>query len=141
MSGLPLGLVIEGAVAVLLAMTIGYCMLLNRRLKRLQADREVLQQMISDLVQATTLANGAITGLKQTAVDADQKLATRMAEAEEFAIELANHVNAGQAVMDRIVRITEAVKHSGGGIVPDSRKAQTALAALERHQRGRESAA
>ena len=34
------GLVIESLVAVLLLLTIGYCMLLNRRLKRLRADEQ-----------------------------------------------------------------------------------------------------
>ena len=33
-----LGLMIETLVAVLLVLTIGYCMLLNSRLKRLKAD-------------------------------------------------------------------------------------------------------
>jgi hypothetical protein len=33
-----LGIVIESLVAVLLVLTIGYCMLLNARLKRLKAD-------------------------------------------------------------------------------------------------------
>ena len=33
-----LGLIIESLVAVLLVLTIGYCMLLNARLKRLKAD-------------------------------------------------------------------------------------------------------
>jgi hypothetical protein len=32
------GLIIEGLVAVLLVLTIGYCMLLNRRLTRLRND-------------------------------------------------------------------------------------------------------
>ena len=33
-----LGIAIESLVAVLLILTIGYCMLLNKRLKRLKAD-------------------------------------------------------------------------------------------------------
>jgi hypothetical protein len=33
-----LGVVIESLVAVLLILTIGYCMLLNKRLQRLKAD-------------------------------------------------------------------------------------------------------
>lgn len=140
MSGLPLGLVIETAVALLLATTIGYCILLNRRLARLQADREVLRQMIADLVAATDLANGAIKDLKGAAAEADEKLNQRLNEAERFAITLASHVNAGQAVLQRIAKITEAA-----GIrpraVPDERKAQAALDALAEHQRRRDSAA
>ena len=53
MFGLPLGLIVETAVAVLLALTIGYCVVLNHRLKRLHADRDTLRKMVADLVQAT----------------------------------------------------------------------------------------
>lgn len=139
MTGLPLGLIIEIAVAVLLATTIGYCIILNRKLKNLHADRAALQQMIGDLVQATNMANGAIKGLRETAIEADEKINQRLNDAERFAVELANHVNAGQAVMDRIARITEAARSrngSGGG-----NRAQSALQALSEHQRRRETAA
>jgi len=136
--GLPLGLMIEIAVAVLLATTIGYCIVLNRRIKNLHADRAALQQMIADLVQATTLANGAIKGLKETAIEADERLNQRLNDAERFAIELANHVNAGQAVMDRIARITQAARSPNGG---DGNRAGTALRTLQDHQRRRETAA
>ena len=57
MLGLSLGMVVESSVAVLLAVTIGYCMVFNRRLKRLHGDREALGKMVADLVQSTTLAN------------------------------------------------------------------------------------
>ncbi|WP_404403230.1 DUF6468 domain-containing protein [Pelagibacterium halotolerans] len=140
MTGLPMGLIIEGAVAVLLATTIGYCVLLNRRLKKLHSDREALQQMIGDLVQATNMANGAIKGLKQTAIETDEMLNQKLNHAERFAIELANHVNSGQAVMDRISKITEAAR----GREPqrgEGNRARSALETLAEHQRRRETAA
>ena len=87
MFGLPLGLLVEGAVAVLLALTIGYCIVLNQRLKRLHADKDVMRQMVADLVGATNLANQAIKELKQTAVEADLSLNARLEEAERFGIE------------------------------------------------------
>jgi|TARA_A100000171_G_scaffold42400_1_gene43788 hypothetical protein len=136
---MPLGLMIEIAVAALLATTIGYCIVLNGRIKNLQADRAALQQMIADLVQATTMANGAIKGLRETAVEADEKLNTRLNEAERFAIELANHVNAGQAVMDRIAKITQAARVPGDG--GDGSRAGSALKTLKDHQKRREHAA
>lgn len=140
MMGLSLGLVIEGAVAILLATTIGYCIVLNRRITNLQADRTALQQMIADLVQATTMANTAIKGLRETAVEADETLNQRLNEAERFAIELANHVNSGQAVMDRIARITQAARSSRGTQL-EGQRASAALKTLDDHQRRRSSAA
>ena len=106
MLGMSLGVVVEGAVAILLATTIGYCVILNQRLKRLHSDRDQLRKMVADLVQATSLANAAVTELKTAAVEADAVLQSRLQEAEKFGIELANHVNAGQQIMDKIAKIT-----------------------------------
>ena len=84
MFGIGLGMVVEGSVAVLLAVTIGYCVMLNSRLKRLHADRETLQKMVGDLVQATALANAAVMELKTAALEADTKLSERLEEAAEL---------------------------------------------------------
>jgi hypothetical protein len=151
MTGFSMGLVIEGAVAVLLALTIGYCVVLNGRLKRLHADRDVLRQMISDLVGATNLANQAIKELKSTAVEADLTLNSRLEEAERFGIELANHVSAGTALMERIVKITTAARAASPAVPAAAAapvqlaeapsKLQSALAQLQARQRERENAA
>lgn len=103
-----LGLVIESAVALLLALTLGYCIVLNRRLTLLHADRDALRLMVGDLVTATSLANQAIKELKTTAVEADLSLTSRLEEAERFGIQLANHINSGNALMQRIAKITAA---------------------------------
>ena len=110
MFGIPFGLVVETLVAVLLATTIGYCVILNQRLKRLHADRGELRKMVADLVNATTLANAAIQELKVTAQESETVLAARLEEAEKFGIQLANHVNAGQQVMDKIAKITSVAR-------------------------------
>jgi len=146
MSGLPLGVVVEGAVAILLALTIGYCVVLNGRLKRLHADKDVLRQMVADLVGATNLANQAIKELKQTAVEADLALNARLEEAERFGIELANHVNAGTVLMDRIVKITSAARQSQviepvETTAPTTNKVQSALEQLSARVRTRGAAA
>ena len=146
MSGLPLGVVVESAVAILLALTIGYCVVLNGRLKRLHADKDVLRQMVADLVGATNLANQAIKELKQTAVEADLALNARLEEAERFGIELANHVNAGTVLMDRIVKITSAARQSQviepvETAAPTQNKVQSALEQLSARVRTRGAAA
>ena len=105
MMGLPLSLVVEGLVCILLMLTIGYAIVLNGRLKRLQADRDAMKTIVADLVQATDKANASIVDLRQTATDADLILTSKLEEADRFAVELANHVTAGQAVMDRIAKI------------------------------------
>jgi hypothetical protein len=114
MFGLPFGLIVETLVAILLATTIGYCVVLNRRLKRLHSDRDQLRKMVTDLITATNLANSAIKELKTTAIEAEQVLQTRLDEAERFGVELAQHVSAGQQVMDKIARITSAARAPSG---------------------------
>lgn len=149
MGNLPLGLMVEGAVAILLMLTIGYCIVLNERLKKLHADRDLLRQMVVDLVSATDLANKAIGGLREAASEADITLDGRLREAERFAMELANHVSAGQSVMERIARITDAARNHEAfaepapvpTMNPEPRGAQAALQRLMAHHQNRENAA
>ena len=142
MFGLPLGFFVESAVSILLLLTIGYCIVLNERLKRLHADRDVLRQMVSDLVGATNLANQAIKELKATAMEADLALNSRLEEAERFGIELANHVSAGTVLMDRIAKITSVARHSQTiEPIEEPNKVQSALQQLNARVRARGNAA
>jgi hypothetical protein len=110
MFGIGLGMVVEGSVAVLLAVTIGYCVILNSRLKRLHTDRETLQKMVGDLVQATTLANAAVMELKTAALEADTKLSVRLEEAAELDRSLSGSVASGSQLIEKIGRITAAAR-------------------------------
>ena len=139
------GLLVESAVAVLLAVTIGYCVVLNARLKRLHGDREELRQMVGDLVGATNLANAAIKELKATALEADHTLGARLDEAERCGAQLANHINSGQALMERVAKFTSVARHSKS-LDPEPRadepsRVQAALAALAARERMRGNAA
>jgi len=138
MLGLPLGIFVEGAVAVLLALTLGYCVVLNQRLKRLHQDKDAMRKMVADLVGATNLANQAIKELKSSAVEADLALTARLEEAERFGVELANHVNAGTVLMERIARITSVARHSQAvEQVDEPNKVQSALQQLSARVRNR----
>ena len=108
--GFNLGMLVEGSVAVLLVVTIGYCAILNQRLKRLHSDRETLARMVADLVQATGLANAAVTELKSAALEADTKLNDRLEQAKELEAELHAQVSSGSQVIEKIARITAAAK-------------------------------
>lgn len=144
MFGLSLGIVVETSVAILLATTIGYCVVLNQRLKRLHADRDTLRKMVADLVQATALANAAVHELKTAALEADTVLNGRLEEAEKFGIELANHVTAGQQLMDKIAKITSAARGNqplDGDRMAEPNKVQSALQQLAMRPRTRGNAA
>jgi hypothetical protein len=108
--GFNLGMIVEGSVAILLAVTIGYCIMLNHRLKRLHSDREMLGKMVGDLVQATSLANAAIMELKTTALEADTKLGDRLEEAARLERDLSSQVSNGAQLVEKIARITAAAR-------------------------------
>ncbi|MCB9994166.1 MAG: chemotaxis protein [Hyphomicrobiaceae bacterium] len=141
MTSIPLGLVVETAVALLLCLTIGYSFVLNQRLKKMHADRDVMRGMINDLIQATTMANGAISQLREAATEADLTLNARLEEAERFGLELANHVTAGQTVLERIEKITSAARQSETIARVETNRASLALNQLDIHQKRRSTAA
>lgn len=146
MFGMSFGVLVEGSVSILLAVTIGYCVVLNSRLQRLHADRDALGKMVADLVQATDLANTAVKELKATADEADLALNARLEEAEKFGIQLANHVSAGQEVMQRIARVIAVAQGQRPAAAPEPVSAapsrlQSALAQLAARERIRGDAA
>jgi hypothetical protein len=101
-------LIIEILVAILLALTIGYCILLNKRLTRLKADEQTLKATISELITATEIAERAIAGLKLTVRDCDQNLGERLRTAERFSADMERQLMAGEEVLHRLVRIVSA---------------------------------
>lgn len=103
-----LGLTIESLVAVLLLLTIGYCVQLNRRLKTLHADEKAMKSAVTELVAATEAAQRAISGLKLTVRESDEGLGERLRTAERFTADLTTQIKNGEEVLDRLVRIVGA---------------------------------
>ena len=102
------GLIIEGLVAVLLMLTIGYCMLLNRRLTRLRNDEHSFKDTIAELISSTESAERAIAGLKMTVRESEEILAKRLRDSELTCADLQRELKRGEGVLSRIIRITEA---------------------------------
>jgi hypothetical protein len=102
------GLIIEGLVAILLALTIAYCIVLNRRLRRLKGDELALKATISELITATEIAERAIAGLKLTVRECDQGLGERLRTAERFCAEIDRQLKAGETVVERLAQIVAA---------------------------------
>ena len=106
------GLVIESLVAVLLLFTIGYCALLNKRLKRLKADEQSMRSIIAELITATEIAERAIGGLKVTVRECDENLGTQLSLGAALSAKLTKQVVAGEAILDRLSRIALAARPS-----------------------------
>ena len=105
-----LGLMIESLVAVLLLLTISFCIVLNRRLKKLKADEQALKGTISELITATEIAERAIAGLKMTVRDCDQNLSDRLRVGEALAGELSRQLDGGRQVLAQLAQITLAAR-------------------------------
>jgi hypothetical protein len=102
------GFIIEALVAILLLVTIGYCTVLNNRLKRLKADERVLKATIAELITATEMAERAVAGLRTTARECESTLGERMMAAEQCCAELNRQVKAGDVVIERLARVVVA---------------------------------
>jgi hypothetical protein len=103
-------------VAILLALTIGYCVTLNRRLKLLRSDEQSLRATISELVTATEIAERAIAGLKQTVEECEIGLGARLRSADRITTDLDRSIGAGKELVERLTRIVVA----GGGAIPQA---------------------
>jgi chromosome segregation ATPase len=113
------GIVIESLVAALLMLTIGYCMLLNSRLKRLKADEHSLKATIAELITATEIAERAIGGLKHTVRDVNENLGDQLAAAAQLSQQLKKQLAEGDGIVRRLSRIAIAAR-PGGEAEPES---------------------
>jgi hypothetical protein len=104
------GIAIESLVAILLVLTIGYCILLNARLKRLKADEHSLKAVIAELITATEIAERAIGGLKLTVRDVNENLGSQLTSAAELSLQLKKQLAEGDAVFRRLSRIAIAAR-------------------------------
>src|ERR1700686_4942718 len=102
------GVAIESLVAILLLLTIGYCMLVNTRLKILKADEHSLKAVIAELITATEIAERAIGGLKLTVRDVNENLGSQLVSAAELSLQLKKQLAEGDAVFRRLSRIAIA---------------------------------
>ena len=133
-------LMIESLVAILLLLTIGYSMVLNKRLKRLRADELTLKATISELITATEIAERAIGGLKLTVRDCDQGLGERLRTAERFSADIARQLESGEDILSRLGQIVAATRPAAPAapvIAPDAQatvKAAQAFAARARNR-------
>jgi chromosome segregation ATPase len=105
-----MGIAIESLVAILLMLTIGYCMLLNKRLKRLKADEHSLKATIGELITATEIAERAIGGLKHTVRDVNENLGNQLTAAAQMSQQLKRQLSESENVFRRLSRIVTAAR-------------------------------
>jgi hypothetical protein len=122
-------MIIEGLVAILLMLTVGYCMLLNRRLKLLKADEMSLRATISELITATEIAERAVAGLKVTVRECDLGLGERLRRAETMIGEIDRRLTTGKDVLNRLSQIAIAARPLQEPVAPANEAKSVAVAA------------
>ncbi|MGY8664621.1 DUF6468 domain-containing protein [Bradyrhizobium sp. UFLA05-109] len=105
-----LGMAIEMLVAILLMLTIGYCILLNKRLTRLKADEHSLKAVIAELITATEIAERAIGGLKLAVRDVNENLGSQLAAATQMSDQLYRQLGEADNVVRRLSKIAIAAR-------------------------------
>jgi hypothetical protein len=104
------GIAIESLVAILLMLTIAYCMVLNKRLQRLKADEHSLKAVIAELITATEIAERAIGGLKHTVRDVNEHLGSQLTAATQMSAHLKSQLAEGDGVIRRLTKIALAAR-------------------------------
>src|SRR4051794_29307217 len=95
---------IELALTALLAVTLVYCIVLERRLAALRKGQDGLKGTIVELNSAIVTAGNAMRGLKASAAEAGEQLDDRLTRARALADELGLITASGERIADRFER-------------------------------------
>jgi phage shock protein A len=105
-----LGLIVELALTALLAVTLVYCIVLERRLAAVRKGQEGLKSTIGELNKAILSAGTSMRALKASAAEAAETLDTRLTRARAASDELGLLVASGERIAERFDRAASSSK-------------------------------
>lgn len=114
-------IIVEIVLIVLLAATLGYCAVLERRLTALRTGQDGFKETIAELNQAIASATASMRLLKSSAAGAAETLDERLERARSLSDELALLTSSGDRIAQRIER--------GAAPQPDRTRATPAVLA------------
>ncbi len=103
-----IGLIVELALTGLLAVTLVYCMVLERRLAAVRRGQESLKSTIGDLGSAIAHAGASIRALKAATTGAAETLDERLGRARAAIDELSLLTASGERIAERFDRAVAA---------------------------------
>lgn len=113
------GLVFDAAICVLLVITIGYAMALNRKLTLLREAKRDMEKLFTDFAKATGEAEGGLQALREGSGVAAEGLAKNVSDACRLADEMAFLVKKGHEIADRLeVAVAASRKLQQGSAQP-----------------------
>lgn len=107
-------LIIDVLVAVLLVVTIGYAIVLNKRLGKLRADKGELEKLATTFGHSTHRAEESIDKLKHTA----DLLQDHMDKAQTLRDDLAFLIDRGDRAADRLEEMVRTTRNGLGAQLP-----------------------
>ena len=109
---MTLSLILELALCFLLAATLVYCIVLERRLAAVRKGQEGLKTMIGKLDAAISGAGASLRALKSAASSAAETLDERLRRARLLADELALLTASGERIAERFDRAAKSAAPS-----------------------------
>ena len=100
--GFDVSLVVEVVLTLLLAATVAYCAVLERRLRRLRSDQAALTQTVEALNAGIARAQSSLFALRSAAAEAGEALEGNAGKARALADELSVMLAAGERIAARI---------------------------------------
>ena len=94
--------ILEGLLAVLLAATLAYCAILERRLRMLRRDQDGLVTTLITLNRSIAGAQAGVAQLRHAANDAGEELTKRIGPARALVDELSLLTASGERIAERI---------------------------------------
>ncbi len=92
----------DTVVAVLLVATIGYSIVLNRRLSAMRGDRDKFEDVIRNLGTASQRAEAAVSNLRSSADDLGRRLEKRIEEARSLSDDFVYMIERGGTIADKL---------------------------------------
>ncbi len=115
---------LEVLLAVLLALTVGYCFVLDRKLRALRKAQGSFQNLLADFTHATERAESGVTALRLACGELVAELDEKLEAGRRLGDELMTITQSGNALAERIESgLRNRRREMGGGKLPEAREA------------------
>ncbi len=119
---MELPVLLDGAVAILLLITIGYCVVLYARLNEVRRSNTAMKKLMSEFTSATERAQAGLLSIKSTGSELSHALSERIDEARALKGDLAYVTRAAQALAERLDGALDSDLPAPAPKVPPKRK-------------------
>ncbi len=108
-------LILDGVLVALLVATVGYCVVLERRLRALRADHGAFARIIGEFTAATARAEDGIARLAAASAEHGARLDERTTAARAATDELAFLVDRAERLADRLAAVPANPRSANSG--------------------------